>query len=94
MGFRLGELTYLMTVVLLTIVVMGVFVSWAMSVGALEERAKHRDIVDSLLVVELLEHTDSIVYDVAMLTIYRIMRENDSLTRARRRACGPMLMDC
>ena len=94
MGFRLGELTYLVTVVLLTIVVMGAFVNWGMKVGALEERANRRAIVDSMLVVELLQHTDSIIYDVAMFQTYRIMRENDSLTRARRRACGPMLMDC
>ena len=91
---RLGEINYLMTVVLLTIVLMGAIGWWAMKVGALEERAKQRAVVDSLLVVELLEHTDSIVTAVAMMQVYRLLRENDSIIRARRQECGPLLVGC
>ncbi len=94
MNRLLGEIGWIMTTVLLTIVIMVAVVGWAMDVGALEERAKQRDLADSLLVVELLHHTDSIVYDVALMTIYRIMREKDSIIRARRRKCGPLLRDC
>ncbi len=94
MNRLLGEIGWIMTTVVLTIVLTVAIVGWAMDVGALEERAKQRDLVDSLFVVELLHHTDSIVYDVALMTVYRLLREKDSLTRARRRACGALLRDC
>ena len=89
-----GEVNYLMTVVLLTIVLIGAIGWWAMKVGALEERATQRAVVDSLLVVELLQHTDSIVTDLATQMVYRLLRENDSLIRARRQECGPLLVGC
>ena len=94
MNRLLGEIGWIVTTVLLTIVLMVAVVGWAMDVGALEERANQRAVIDSLLVVELLHHTDSIVTDIAMMEVYRILRQDDSTIRARRRRCGPLLKDC
>ena len=63
--FRVLSFAYTSTVILVTVVVMQVYGVWNQRVGAFQERAERREGVDSLLVVELLEHTDSIVAAIA-----------------------------
>lgn len=90
----LWEISYLMTVVLLITTIFMAYGLWNQKIGALEERSKQRAVTDSLLVVELLQHTDSIVTAIATLQTYRLLRRNDSIIRARRAACGPLLRGC
>ena len=90
----LWEASYLVTVVLLTAWLVMAYGWWNQKLGALEERSKQRDVIDSLFVVELLQHTDSIVTAIATVQTYRILHRNDSIIRARRVACGPMLTGC
>ena len=90
----LWEASYLATVVLLTAAVFLAHGLLSQKHGALEERAKQRGVTDSLLVVELLQHTDSIVTEVAIRTTYRLQRRRDSVIRARRAACGALLREC
>lgn len=89
--FRVTAWAYTATVILVTVVVMDGYGVWNQHVGALEERAKQRVVVDSLLVVEMLRRNDSIATEIAILTTYRLLRRNDSIIRARRVACGPLV---
>ena len=94
MNRLLGEIGWIMTTVLLTIVLTVAIVGWAMDVGALEEREKQRAVFDSLWTVGLPRRVDSILTEAAMIQNYRLQRANDSIIRARRRKCGPLLRDC
>ena len=88
---RVLSLAYTTTVMLLTVLLLESWGSWNRRAGALEERRK---IVDSQLMVELLQHTDSIVAAIALQTAYLFLYRRDSLVRARRAECGPLLKEC
>ena len=92
--FRVTAWSYTATVILVTVVVMQVYGVWNQRVGAFQERAERREVVDSLLVVELLEHTDSIVAAIALQTAFLFLYQRDSILRARRAECGPLLGEC
>ncbi len=90
---------YTATIVLVTFLAADSYGRWNQYVGAqqeraerrvIQERAERRVIADSLLMVELLQHTDSIVAAVALQTSYRFLYERDSLIRAKRAECGPL----
>ena len=89
--FRVTALAYTATVILVTVVVMQVYGVWNQRVGALVERAERRFITDSLLGVELLQHNDSIVHAVALQTTFLYLYRRDSMIRARRAECGPLV---
>ncbi len=92
--FRVTAWAYTATVILVTVVVMIAYGIAAMDVGAFQERAERRAIADSLLGVELLEHTDSIVAAITLQTAFLYLYQRDSLVRARRAECGPLLEEC
>ena len=92
--FRVTSLAYTATVIIVAVVVMQVYGVWNQRVGALQERAERRAIADSLLGVELLQHTDSIVAAIALQTVFLFLYRRDSLVRARRAECGPLLVVC
>ena len=92
--FRVTSWAYTATVILVTVVVMIAYGIAAMDVGAFQERAERRAIADSLLGVELLEHTDSIVAAITLQTAFLYLYQRDSLVRARRAECGPLLEEC
>ncbi len=94
MRFRVTAWAYTATVILVTVVVMQLYGLWNQQVGALQERAKQRGTVDSMLVVELLQHTDSIVAAIALQTSYLYLYQRDSVIRAKRAECGPLLGEC
>ncbi len=92
--FRVTAWAYTATVILVTVVVMDGYGIWNQRVGALMERAEHREIADSLLMVELLEHTDSIVAAIAVQVAFLFLYRRDSILRAQRAACGPLRVVC
>ncbi len=92
MKFRVTSWAYTSSVILVTVVVMQLYGVWNQRVGAFMERAEHRAVVDSLLVVELLEHTDSIVAAIALQTAFLFLYRRDSIIRARRAECGPLVV--
>ena len=89
---RVLSWSYTATVILVTVVVMQTYGLWNQRVGAFQERAERRAIADSLLGVELLEHTDSIVAAIALQTVFLYLYRRDSLVRARRAECGPLVV--
>ena len=91
---RVTAWAYTATVILVTVVVMQVYGVWNQRVGAFQERAERRAVVDSLLVVELLQHTDSIVAAIALQTAFLFLYRRDSVVRARRAECGPLKEAC
>ncbi|KKM06155.1 hypothetical protein LCGC14_1746910 [marine sediment metagenome] len=90
--FRVTAWAYTSTVILVTVVLMAGYGVLNQRIGAFQERAERRSVVDSLLVVELLEHNDSIMAAIALQTAYLYLYERDSLTRARRAECGPLVV--
>ena len=92
--FRVTAWAYTTTVILVTVVVMQTYGLWNQRVGAFQERAERRAVVDSLLVVELLQHTDSIVAAIALPTTFLLLYQRDSIIRARRAECGPLRERC
>ncbi len=83
--------SYTATVILVTVVVMLVFAVQNQRIGARRERG---NIVHSLLRDEFLEHRDSIIAATAEKTSYLFLWQRDSLIRARRAKCGPLLEEC
>jgi hypothetical protein len=84
---------YTATVIALTVLVMDHYGGWNQEVGALVERAERRSIADSMLGIMMLQHNDSIVAAVALQTSYLYLYRRDSMIRALRRECGP-LVEC
>ena len=84
---------YTASVILLTVVLMVGYGVVNQRLGAFLQRAQRHAVADSLLAVEMLQHTDSIVAAIALQTAYLYLYERDSLTRARRAECGP-LVEC
>ncbi len=92
--FRVTAWAYTATVVMVTVVVMQVYGVWNQRVGALQERAERRSIADSMLGVELLQHTDSIVAAITLQAAFLFLYRRDSILRALRVECGPLLVVC
>ncbi len=87
--FRVLSFAYTSTVILVTVAFMLVFAVRNQRIGARQERG---EIVHSLLMEEFLEHSDSIVAAIALQTAFLFLYERDSLIRARRAECGPLVV--
>ena len=86
--FRVTAWAYTATVIMVTVVVMLVFAVQNQRIGARRERG---NIVHSLLRDEFLEHRDSIIAATAEKTSYLFLWQRDSILRARRMECGPLV---
>ena len=92
--FRVTAWAYTATVIMVTVVLMAWYGWLNQRVGAFVERAERRAVADSMLGVMLLEHADSIIHAVALQTSYVFLYRRDSILRARRAECGPLLREC
>ena len=80
---------YTATVVMVTVAFLFVFAVRNQRIGENRERGK---IVHSLLMEEMLEHTDSIAEAIMLQTAFVFLYERDSLIRARSAECGPLVV--
>ncbi len=87
--FRVLSFAYTSTVILVTVVVMLVFAAQNQRIGAHRERG---EIVHSLLMQEFLQHGDSIMEAIALQTAFLFLYQRDSILRARRAECGPLVV--
>ncbi len=83
---------YTASVILLTVVLMVGYGVVNQRLGAFLQRAQRHTVADSLLAVEMLQHTDSIVDAVARQEVYLFLFRRDSIIRARRAECGPLVV--
>ncbi len=88
--WRVTGWAYTSSVILVTVAFMVGYGVANQRLGAFLQRAKRHVIADSLLAVQMLEHTDSIVAAITLQTAYLFLYRRDSLIRARRADCGPL----